>query len=56
LEGYRHAAEKLIARQYEDERREHLLILIDAGRQLTAEIDGVPRIEAAIDASGSTGA
>jgi len=42
---------KPIARQYEDERREHLLILIDAGRQLTAEIDGVPRIEAAIDAA-----
>ena len=35
----------------EDERREHLLIVIDAGRQLTAEIDGVPRLEAVIDAA-----
>ena len=42
---------KPIARQYEDERREYLLILIDAGRQLTAEIDGVSRLEAVIGAA-----
>jgi len=42
---------KPIARQYEDERREYLLIVIDAGRQLTAEIDGVSRLEAVVDAA-----
>ena len=42
---------KPIARQYEDERREYLLILMDAGRQLTAEIDGVSRLEAVVDAA-----
>ena len=42
---------KPIARQYEDERRQQVLIVIDAGRLLTAEIAGVPRLEAAIDAS-----
>jgi len=42
---------KPIARQYEDERREQLLIVIDAGRQLTAEVDGVPRLESAVDAA-----
>jgi len=42
---------KLIARQYEDERREYLLIVIDAGRQLTAEIDGASRLETVVDAA-----
>jgi uncharacterized protein (DUF58 family) len=42
---------KPIARQYEDERREHLLIIIDAGRQLTAEVDGVSRLEAVVNAA-----
>jgi uncharacterized protein (DUF58 family) len=42
---------KPIARQYEDERREQLLIVIDAGRQLTAEVDGVPRLESVVDAA-----
>ncbi|MBA2457341.1 MAG: DUF58 domain-containing protein, partial [Gemmatimonadales bacterium] len=42
---------KPIARQYEDERRQQVLILIDAGRLLTAEIDGVPRLEAVIAAA-----
>ena len=42
---------KVIARQYEDERRQQVLILIDAGRLLTAEIDGVPRLEAVIEAA-----
>jgi len=42
---------KPIARQFEDERRQHVLILIDAGRLLTAEIDGVARLESVVDAS-----
>src|SRR4029079_3537647 len=36
---------KPIARQYEDERRQQVLLVIDAGRLLTAEVDGVPRLE-----------
>src|SRR6185437_7008707 len=39
---------KPIARQYEDERRQPLLLVIDAGRLLTAEVQGVPRLEAVI--------
>ena len=42
---------KVMARRYEDERRQQVLILLDAGRMLTAEIDGRPRLEAAIDAA-----
>lgn len=42
---------KVIARQYEDERRQQVLIMIDAGRMLTAEIDGRARLESAIDAA-----
>nr|MBA2460101.1 DUF58 domain-containing protein [Gemmatimonadales bacterium] len=42
---------KPIARQYEDERRQQVLILIDAGRLLTAEMNGVPRLEAVIVAA-----
>jgi uncharacterized protein (DUF58 family) len=42
---------KPIARQYEDERRQQVLLVIDAGRLLTAEIDGVPRLEAVIAAA-----
>lgn len=42
---------KPIARQYEDERRQHLIIVIDAGRQLTAEVDGLPRLETVVDAA-----
>jgi uncharacterized protein (DUF58 family) len=40
-----------MARRYEDERRQQVLILLDAGRMLTAEIDGRPRLESAIDAA-----
>jgi uncharacterized protein (DUF58 family) len=36
---------------YEDERRQRVLILLDAGRLLTAESDGVPRLERAIQAA-----
>jgi len=42
---------KPIARQYEDERRQPLLLVIDAGRLLTAEVEGVPRLEAVISAA-----
>jgi uncharacterized protein (DUF58 family) len=42
---------KPIARVYEDERRQQVLLILDAGRLLTAESDGVPRIEAAIEAA-----
>jgi uncharacterized protein (DUF58 family) len=42
---------KPIARQYEDERRQQVLIAIDAGRLLTAEIEGRPRLEAVIAAA-----
>jgi uncharacterized protein (DUF58 family) len=42
---------KPIARQYEDERRQQVLIVIDAGRLLTAEVGGVPRLESVISAA-----
>jgi uncharacterized protein (DUF58 family) len=42
---------KVMARRYEDERRQQVLILLDAGRMLTAEIDGRARLESAIDAA-----
>lgn len=42
---------KPMARQYEDERRQQVLIVIDAGRLLTAEIDGRARLESVIDAA-----
>ncbi|MGB7212943.1 MAG: DUF58 domain-containing protein [Gemmatimonadales bacterium] len=42
---------KTMARQYEDERRQQVLIVIDAGRMLTAEVRGRPRLESAIDAA-----
>ena len=42
---------KLMARQYEAERRQHVIIVLDAGRLLTAEIDGRARLEPAIDAA-----
>jgi uncharacterized protein (DUF58 family) len=42
---------KIMARQYEDERRQQVLIVIDAGRMLTAEVDGEPRLEAVVRAA-----
>jgi uncharacterized protein (DUF58 family) len=42
---------KPIARQYEDERRQQVLLVIDAGRMLTAEVAGVPRLEGVISAA-----
>ncbi len=42
---------KVMVRQYEDERRQQVLIVIDAGRMLTAETDGIPRLEHVINAA-----
>jgi uncharacterized protein (DUF58 family) len=42
---------KPIARQYEDERRQQVLIVVDAGRLLTAEIDGAARLESVVSAA-----
>ncbi len=42
---------RLMARRYEDERRQQVMIVIDAGRMLTAESAGRPRLESAIDAA-----
>jgi uncharacterized protein (DUF58 family) len=42
---------KPIARQYEDERRQQVFLAIDAGRLLTAEVDGIPRLEAVLTAA-----
>ena len=42
---------KVMARQYEDERRQQVLLVIDAGRQMTAESDGVSRLESVIHAA-----
>jgi uncharacterized protein (DUF58 family) len=42
---------KPIARHYEDERREQVLLVIDAGRLLTAEMDGTPRLETVLEAA-----
>lgn len=42
---------RLMARQYEDERRQQVMLVIDAGRLLTAEYDGRARLEAAVVAA-----
>jgi uncharacterized protein (DUF58 family) len=42
---------KLMARQYEAERRQQVMIVLDAGRLLTADVGGKPRLESAIDAA-----
>ena len=42
---------KVMARQYEDERRQQVLLVIDAGRMLTAEVDGRPRLESVVEAA-----
>ena len=41
----------VMARQYEDERRQQVLLVIDAGRMLTAVVDGRPRLESVIEAA-----
>lgn len=42
---------KAMARQYEDERRQQLMIAIDAGRMLTAETEGRARLEYVVEAA-----
>ena len=42
---------KVMARQYEDERRQQVLIVIDAGRMLTAESEGRARLEVVVEAA-----
>lgn len=42
---------KVMARQYEDERRQQVLLVIDAGRMLTADIEGRPRLESVVEAA-----
>lgn len=42
---------KPMARQYEDERRQQVLIAIDAGRLLTAETEGRARLESVVEAA-----
>jgi uncharacterized protein (DUF58 family) len=42
---------KPIARQYEDERRQQVMLVVDAGRLLTAEVEGVPRLESVVTAA-----
>ena len=42
---------KLVARQYEVERSQNLMLVVDAGRTMLAEIDGVQKIEYAINAA-----
>lgn len=42
---------KPMARQFEDERRQQVLIAIDAGRMLTAESEGRARLESVIEAA-----
>ncbi|HXG43257.1 MAG TPA: DUF58 domain-containing protein [Gemmatimonadales bacterium] len=42
---------KVMARCYEDERRQVVLVVLDAGRLLTAEVDGRPRLEAVVEAA-----
>jgi uncharacterized protein (DUF58 family) len=42
---------KVMARHYEDERRQRVLLVLDAGRMLTALVEGRPRLEYAIEAA-----
>ncbi len=42
---------KAMARQYEDERRQQVLLVIDAGRMLTADIGGRSRLESVVEAA-----
>ena len=42
---------KPMSRQFEDERRQQVMIVIDAGRLLTAEVDGTARLESTAEAA-----
>jgi uncharacterized protein (DUF58 family) len=44
---------KYIARQYEEERRQQVMLVIDAGRLLTADLSGAPRLEHVVRAAAS---
>lgn len=41
---------KLISRQYETERSQNLFLLFDVGRTIVADIDGVPKLDYALNA------
>lgn len=42
---------KLIARDYEEERRQQVVLVLDAGRLLTADVGGVSRLEYVVQAA-----
>lgn len=42
---------KVITRQYEAERRQHVLLVMDTGRLLTADVAGVARLDYAVQAA-----
>ncbi|HEY2824354.1 MAG TPA: DUF58 domain-containing protein [Gemmatimonadales bacterium] len=42
---------KVIARQYEEERRQQVLLVIDAGRLVSADVQGTPRLEFVVRAA-----
>jgi len=42
---------KVITRQYEAERRQHVLLVLDAGRLLTADVAGTPRMDHVVQAA-----
>ncbi len=42
---------KMMARQFEEERRQQVLLVLDAGRLLTAEVAGEPRMEHVVRAA-----
>jgi uncharacterized protein (DUF58 family) len=41
---------KLVVRQYEQERNQSVIVCIDIGRHMLSEIDGVPKLDYAMDA------
>ena len=43
--------QKTIARRYEEERRQQVMLVLDAGRLLTAEVSGTARLEFAVRAA-----
>jgi len=42
---------KIITRQYEAERRQHVLLVLDLGRLMTAEAAGVSRLDYVVQAA-----
>jgi len=43
--------DRLVAREYRSERNQHVMILLDAGRRMTAAADGASRLDHAIQAA-----